>query len=95
MRIKWKLAEELHKPVIRKFNKRKVHSPLTDNIWGAGLADMPLISKLNKWFIFLLCVIDVYAWFIPLKDEKEDTIAKAFQKNLKESNRKPNKIWVD
>ena len=34
------LANELHKPIIRKFNKRKVHSPFKDNIWGADLADM-------------------------------------------------------
>ena len=63
-----RLAEELHKPVIRKFNKRKVHSPFIDNIWGADLADMQLISKFNKGFRFLLCVIDIYskyAWVIP------------------------------
>ena len=34
------LAEELHKPIIRKIDKRKVHSPFTDNTWGANLADM-------------------------------------------------------
>ena len=34
------LAEELHKPIIRKFNEKKVHSPFIDNIWGADLADM-------------------------------------------------------
>ena len=28
-------AKELHKPIIRKFNKRKVQSPFVDNIWGA------------------------------------------------------------
>ena len=28
------LAEELHKPIIRNFNKRKVHSPFIDNIWN-------------------------------------------------------------
>ena len=44
------LVEELHKPIIRKFNKRKVHSPFIDNIWGADLADMQLTSKLNKGF---------------------------------------------
>ena len=38
------LAEELHKPTIRKFEKRKVNSPLTDNIWGDDFADMQLIS---------------------------------------------------
>ena len=63
------LAEELHKPIIRKFYKRKVHSPFIDNIWGADLADMQLISKFNKGFRFLLCVIDIYskyAWVIPV-----------------------------
>ena len=42
------LAKELHKPIIRKFKKRKVHSPFTGNIWGASLGDMQLISKFNK-----------------------------------------------
>ena len=92
------LAEELHKPVIRKFNKRKVHSPFIDNIWGADLADMQLISKFNKGFRFLLCVIDIYskyAWVIPLIDKKYIKITNAFQKILDEWNRKPNKIWID
>ena len=34
------LAEELHKPITRKFNIRNVHSPFIDNIWGVDLADM-------------------------------------------------------
>ena len=42
------LAEELYKPIIRKFKKRKVHSSFIDNIWGADLADMQLISKFNE-----------------------------------------------
>ena len=59
---------------------------------------MRLISKFNKGFGFLLRVMDIftkYAWVIPLKDKKGITITNAFQKILKESNRKPNKIWVD
>ena len=67
------LAKELHKPVIRKFNKRKVHSPFIDNICGADVMDMQLISKFNKRFRFLLCIINIYskyAWVIPLKDKK-------------------------
>ena len=35
-----KLAEELHRPITRKFGKRKVHSSFKDNIWGANLVDM-------------------------------------------------------
>ena len=45
-------AEQLHKPIIRKFKKRKVQSPFIDNIWGEDLADMSLISKFNKEFSF-------------------------------------------
>ena len=59
---------------------------------------MQLISKFNKGFWFLLCVIDIYSkysWVIPLNNKKCITITNAFQKILDESNRKPNKIWVD
>ena len=56
---------------------------------------MQLISKFNKGFRFLLCVIDIfskYAWVAPLKDKKGVTIINAFQKILDDSKRKPNKI---
>ena len=92
------LAEELHKPIIRKFKKRKVYSAFKDNIRGVDLADMQLLSKYNKGIRFLLCVIDIfskYAWVVPLKDKKGISIVKAFQIILKQSSRKPNKIWVD
>ena len=92
------LANELHKPIIRKFEKRRVHSTFKDNIWGVDLADMQLLSKYNKGIRFLLCVIDIfskYAWVVPLKDKKDTSIVKAFQIILKQSNRKPIKIWVD
>ena len=92
------LANELHKPIIRKFKKRKVYSGFKDNIWGADLADMQLINKFNKRFRFLLCVIDIfskYAWVVPLKDKKGISISNTFQKILDKSERKPNKIWVD
>ena len=59
---------------------------------------MQLISKFNKGFRFLLCVIDIYskyAWVVPLKDKKGVSIVNAFQSILKKSNRKPNKTWVD
>ena len=59
---------------------------------------MQLISKFNKGFRFSLCVIDIYskyAYVIPLKNKKGITITNVFQKILKESNRKPNQIWVD
>ena len=55
------LGEELHKSIIRKLNKRKVYSAFKDNVWAADLADMQLISKFNKGFRSLLCVIDIYS----------------------------------
>ena len=38
----YQLANELHKPIIRKFKKRKVYSSYGDNIWGVDLANMQL-----------------------------------------------------
>ena len=53
------LSEELHKPIIRKFKKRKLYSSFKNNIWGADLADMQLIGKFNKGVCFLLCFMDI------------------------------------
>ena len=92
------LADELHKPVINKFNKRKVYSQFKDNIWGLDLADMQSLSRKTKGIKYLLCAIDLYskyAFVIPLKDKKGISIVNAFNKIIKESKRKPNKIWVD
>ena len=55
------LAEQLYKPIIREFKKRKAYSLFKDNICGAALADMQLISKFNKIITLLLCVIDTYS----------------------------------
>ena len=84
----------MHKPVIKKFNKGKIYSQFRDNIWG----DTQSLSKKNKGIKYLLCAIDLfskYAFVVPLKDKKRITIVNAFNKIIKQSNRKPNKIWVD
>ena len=76
-------AEELHKPIIRKFKKRTVASGFSGNIWGADLADMQLISKFNKGFRFLLCIINIfskYAWVVRLKDKKVLHLLMLFRK---------------
>ena len=81
------LADEIHKPIIKKFDKRKVYSQFKDNIWGVALADMQSLSRKNKGIKYLLCAIDLYskyAFAIPLN-----------KIIIKQSNRKPNKIWVD
>ena len=102
-----KLVEDLHKPIIKKFGKRKVYSSFKDNIWGSDLADMQItgkynkeqvISKHNKRFWFSLCVIgnfSIYVWVISLKEKIGMTITIALQTMLDESEHKPDKIWVE
>ena len=90
-----KLAEELSKPIIRKFEKGKAYSSFKDNISDADLADIQLISKFNKEFWFLLSFIEIYSKYalvIPLKNKKVITITKAFQNMLDESGHISNKI---
>ena len=74
-----------------------MYSQFKDNIWGVDLADMQSLSRKNKGIKYLLCAIDLYskyAFVIPLKDKKGISIVNAFNKIIKQSNRKPNKIWV-
>ena len=69
----YQLADELPKPIIRKFKKRKVYSSFRDNIWGGDLADMQSLNRYNKGIRYLLCAIDLfskYAWVIEVKDKK-------------------------
>ena len=78
------LAEELYNATIRNFKKRTVYSRSKDNIWGDDLADMQLISKFNKGFRSLLCVIDIfskYSWVVPLKDKKGIILLMPFKKS--------------
>ena len=77
----YQLANELHKPIIRKFKKRKVYLYFKDSIWGVDLADMQSLSKYNKGIKYLLCAIDLfskYAWVIPIKNKKGTSIVNAF-----------------
>ena len=79
----YQLEDELDKPIIRKFKKRKEYSSFRDNIWGVDLADMQSLSRYNKGIRYLLCAIDLfskYACVIPIKDEKGASIVNAFKK---------------
>ena len=90
------LNEELHKPVRRKFNKRRVIVNGIDKIWAADLADMKAFSKENEGFTFILLVIDIfskYGYLVPLKNKEGKTVATALKTIFKE--RKPEKMWVD
>ena len=97
------LADELHKPIVKKFKKRKAYSSFKYNIYVADLVDMQLLSTFNKGIRFLLCVINIfskYAWVFPLEDKKGITVVNASHKILDvsmklHSKRKPNNIWVN
>ena len=75
------LAEELRKPVIKKFKRRKVYERFKEYIWAADLAEMGSFSSKNKYVKHLLYVIDIftkYACVKPLKDKKGKTVLNLF-----------------
>jgi len=95
--ITWtdQLADELHKPVVKKFRKRKVHVNGIDKIWAADLVDMQSFSKFNRGAKYLLTVIDVFSkfgWMLPLKDKTGVSVANALKEIFKQ--RKPEKLWT-
>ena len=91
------LAEPLHKPVLKKFKRRKIYARFKDSIQAADLAEMESLSSNSKNIKYLLCAIDVYtkyAWVKHLKDKKGKTVLNAFMEIVNEFNRKPNRLWV-
>ena len=85
------LAEELRNTINKKFEKCKVNSSFKDNIWGAVLADMHLISRFHEGTFLLLCVIDMfskYTWVVPL-------VVNSFQETLDKFGRKPDTIFYN
>ena len=92
------LADELHKSITKNFSKRKVISNGIDNIWAADLVEMQKFSKWNKGIKYLLMVIDVFSKYgrmKPLKDNKTESVSKAFKEIFKKSKRKPQMLWTD
>ena len=90
------LASELHRPITRKFKKRRVYVGKIDQIWAADLVDMMAFSRFNGGTKYLLTVIDVfskYGWIVPLKTKTGAEVARALKKIFRE--RKPEKLWVD
>ena len=92
------LVQELHKPVITNFKRRKVYARFKDNIWAADLAEMGSVSSKNQGVKYLLCVIDVFTKYPsvkPLKDKNAKTVLHSFVEIVKESKRQRNKLLVD
>ena len=98
MNVNEKLAEELHNPVIKKFERSRVYGRFKGNIWAADLAETESFFSKDKNVQYLLCVIDVFTKYVsvkPLKNKKGKTVLNAFIEIANESNHKPNKLWVD
>ena len=96
--IHWsnQLANELHKPVRRRFNKRTVFAKQVDDIGTADLVDLSPFSRSNKGYKYLLTVIDVfskYGWIVPLKTKTGEEVAQAFRKLF--LNGHPSRLWTD
>ena len=90
------LANELHKPVRRRFDKRTVFAKQVDDIWTADLVHMSSFSRSNKGYKYLLTVIDVfskYGWIVPLKTKTGKEVAQAFRKLFLSGH--PSRLWTD
>ena len=90
------LADELHKPVRRKLEKRQVFAKQIDDIWAADLVDMSAFSRSNRGYKFLMTVIDVYSkygWIVPLKNKTGKEVAAELTKLFEIA--VPSRLWTD
>lgn len=97
---RWKkeLAEELTKPKLIRFPRRRVYSPNVDRIWTADLLDIQKYKRQNKGYTFILVVLDIfsrYAWVRPLKKKTGVEVSNAFQDIFRVSGRKCMRLWCD
>ncbi|VDO08594.1 unnamed protein product, partial [Brugia timori] len=91
-------AKELHRKVIKKFQKRRIVTKGVDDIWAADLLIMNQYSRQNGGYNYLFNVIDTfskYLFIVPLKKKSGQEVAQAFEKILRESKRCPTKLHVD
>ena len=91
------LADELHKPVRKRFQKLSVFAKQVDDIWTADLVDMSPYSRSNSGYKYFLTVIDIfskYGWIVPLKTKSGKEIAMAFHKLFTSTNAHPSRLWT-
>ncbi len=82
-----------HKPIVKKFQRNQVITRGIDDLWQIDLADLQKISKYNHNNRYLVRCIDVFskfAWVVPIKNKKSDTVLEAFKFIINSSGRKPN-----
>lgn len=100
------LTNELHKPVKKKFRKRKVIAKGVDSIWAADIVDMQYYASSNRGYKYILMIIDVfskYGWAIPIKTKKGIEVCNAFKMLWKQKQQHeaknfaavPKMLWTD
>lgn len=94
-----KLAKELHKPVRKNFERRKIITKGINELWAADLLIMTTVNvRINKGYKYMLNVIDTFskfAWIVPLKKKDGKTVAEAFEKILKSCDKTPDLLHSD
>ena len=98
--IEWSdpLTDELHKPVRRNFQKRRVVAYKSNDIWAADLVDMQYYAKTNKGYRYILMIIDVfskYGWAIPLKKKTGSEMVEVFTQLWDSGEKPPKFLWTD
>ena len=92
------IGEELHKPVVRKFTRRKVIVNDINDIWGIDIVDMSEWKKENNGYVYLLTIIDIFskfAWCVLLKNKTSSVVLDAFKKVIEKYKVKPKILWAD
>ena len=95
--LKYKDTYTLHKPVQRKFKRRKIIVAGKDYLWQCDLIDLRMLKRFNDGFAYLLSCIDVfskYAWVVPIKHKTGGELVTAFEIILS-SGRKPLRLQTD
>lgn len=95
----YELAKELHKPIRRNFERRKIITKGINELWAADLLIMTTVdTKLNKGYKYLLNVIDTFSKFAyiePLKKKDGPTVSEAFERIIKRSVNPPKLLHTD
>ena len=96
--IKWtdSLAEELHKPIRKKFKKRFVFVKKANDIWAADLIDLRSHANVNGGMKYILMVIDCfskYGYAVPIKYKTGVEVTEAFESLFEKET--PKFLWVD
>ena len=96
--IDYDLSKELHKPITKKFKRRKIITTGIDEIWAMDLVEIGQFSTDNNDFKFLLVIIDSFSrfvWVVPLKNKDATSVLDAFKNIIFDSERQPQKLHCD